>query len=148
MKKVCLFLMVVIGISAAVYGQTTVNPSSLYVFFSADNADLTKVSPELAIQNSQVFTKLAQDLLDNPKHRLLIDGRANAVLGTEEEEIKVLKPLSLDRATAAKDFLIKYYGINRDQLIISGGSGSTYPVSTNPSESYKNRCAVFFIINP
>jgi outer membrane protein OmpA-like peptidoglycan-associated protein len=145
MKKACLLFMVIIGIAAAVYGQTTVRSDPLYIFFSANSADLTKVSPELAIQNSQAFTRVAQILLDNPQYRLLIDGHANAVDGTIKEEIEALRPLSMNRATVVADFLVKYYGIDKDRLIVSA-FGSTYPVTTNPQEAYKNRSVVFLII--
>jgi hypothetical protein len=110
------------------------NPSgSLYVVFPGNGSNLGAVSTALAVQNTAAFEGAARLLLDNPRHRLLVDGHANAILGTDREERNELKPLSQRRAQAVVDFLVKYYGISRDRLIIvaSGGSAPTASARLN-----------------
>jgi outer membrane protein OmpA-like peptidoglycan-associated protein len=88
---------------------------------------------------------VAKLLLDNPKYRLLVDGHANPVLGTSEEEEKSLKPLSEQRAKQAADFLVTYYKIDRRRIILTG-AGGIYPFGDkDPSH---NRRVSFFIVQP
>jgi outer membrane protein OmpA-like peptidoglycan-associated protein len=145
MKKLCVLLVVLTGISA-IYAQSAGNGDEpLYIVFPANSADLKAVRGELAIQNSQTFTKVAQLLLENPKYRILVDGHANPVIGTREEENTALKPLSAKRAQAAVDFLVTYYGVERRRLVpISDGSKS----NLSGNSARLNRQVSFSLIPP
>jgi hypothetical protein len=115
------------------FAQT--NPSgSLYIVFPGYGANLGAVSTELAVQNAAAFASAAQTLLENPRYRLLVDGHANPVLKTAVEERDELKPLSQQRAQAVADFLVTYYGINKNRLIIvsSGGSAPAAQAASSP----------------
>jgi hypothetical protein len=105
------------------FAQT--NPSgSLYVVFPGFGANLGTVPTELAVQNAAAFASAAQTLLENPRYRLLVDGHANPLRGTAAEERDELKPLSQQRAQAVADFLVNYYGIARNRLIVVSSGGS------------------------
>jgi hypothetical protein len=114
------------------------NPSgSLYVVFPGYGASLEAVPTALAVQNTSAFESAARLLLENPRYRLLVDGHANPVLGTAVEERNELKPLSQRRAQAVVDFLVTYYSINKNRLIIvaSGGIAPTAPADSDPNLS-------------
>lgn len=145
MKKWCCLVVVLMGI-AGVYAQSTGSGDEpLYIVFPANSADLKTVRTKMGIDNSQVFTKVAQLLAENPTYRILVDGHANPVMKTKAEEKDALKPLSTKRAEAAADFLVTYYGIDRSRLILSG-AGGTYPFGN--SDPSLNRRVSFFIIQP
>jgi hypothetical protein len=112
------------------------NPSgSLYIVFPGFGTNLGTVPTELAVQNAEAFAGAARALLENPRYRLLVDGHANPVLKTAAEERNELKPLSQQRAQAVADFLVSYYGIARNRLIIvaSGGSAPAAPAASDPN---------------
>jgi outer membrane protein OmpA-like peptidoglycan-associated protein len=87
------------------------------------------------VQNAAAFASAARLLLENPRYRLLIDGHANPLVGTAAEERDELKPLSQRRAQAVADFLVSYYGIARNRLIIvaSGGSAPAAQAASDPN---------------
>jgi outer membrane protein OmpA-like peptidoglycan-associated protein len=122
------------------------NPSgSLYVVFPGFGANLGTVSTELAVQNAAAFTNAAQLLLENPRYRLLVDGHANPLLGTDAEERDTLKPLSQQRAQAVADFLVTYYGIARARLIIVASGGSA-PAAQAASDPKLNRAVTLTLV--
>jgi len=127
-----------------VYAQST-GGESLFIVFPANTADLKTVTQEQAIQNAQIFTKVAQLLLNNPQHRILIDGHANPVQGTSIEEREALKPLSAQRAEAAADVLVEQYRVDRNRLILTGAGGK-FPSETN--DPSLNRRVSFIVIGP
>jgi len=143
MKKLLFLLCLTVCISA-IYAQSA-DGESLFVVFSPDSADLKAVSPEQAIRNSKMFTSVAQLLLDNPRYRILIDGHANPVEKTFDEENKSLKPLSERRAEAAANFLVEYFRVERHRIIITG-AGGRYPLGTNDPSF--NRRVRFLAILP
>jgi outer membrane protein OmpA-like peptidoglycan-associated protein len=143
-KKTAVFAVAFILAAASVFSQTTGNSDEpLYIVFSANSAELKEVGSEVAIRNSQVFIKVAQLLLENADYRILIDGHANPVEKTRQEETGSLRPLSVRRAEATANFLITYYGVDRSRLVLTGAGGG-YPFGdTDPA---LNRRVSFFII--
>ena len=137
-----LVILAVFLLASTVYAQS---PASgvLSVHFPPNSADLRAVSTDQAIANLLAFTQIAKLLADNPQTRVLIDGHANAVLGTETEEMEMLRPLSQQRAEAAASFIIEYFHIDQHRLIISAAGGA-YPVSTR--DGSLNRRVSFTII--
>jgi outer membrane protein OmpA-like peptidoglycan-associated protein len=123
----------------------TEKQDGLYIVFPADSADLQKVTGGAAIRNAQSFTKAAQILLENSQYRMLVDGHANPVIKTSQEETDALRPLSIRRAEAAADFLVKYYGVDPQRLILNGAGGG-YPFG-NKDPSLDRRVS-FFVITP
>lgn len=137
--------MVVLTAVSGAYAQTAGNDEPLFIVFPGDSADLKAVETKTAIQNHETFLKVAQILVDNPQYRILIDGHANPVSGTTSEESGTLKPLSERRASAAADFLVNYYKVDRRRLILTGAGGG-YPFGD--SNQSRNRRVSFFVITP
>jgi len=121
MKKLFFVLIAVVSTSV-VYAQSS-QVESAHVLFSGNSANLGAVSPELALQNQRVLVEIAQVLLENPGYRILIDGHANPVLRTTREERNILSSLSLQRATAVANYLVEFFGIGRQRLILTGNGG-------------------------
>ena len=143
MKKLYFVLMAAfVGISA-VYAQAG---DPLFILFPPYSADLTAVDAEQAIENAEAFTGIAQILVDNPNYRILVDGHANPVLGSNREEVNTLRPLSLRRAEAAAAFLVQYYNVDANRLIVNG-AGGRYSPDTNLDRSYSRRVS-FVVIQP
>ena len=141
MKKLFFILMVLVSFS--VYAQSPAETPSVY--FTPYSADLRDVSTEMAISNFQTFAQVARLLADNPQYRVLVDGHANAVLGTTTEEREMLRPLSRQRAEAAAEFLAAYFNIGWHRLIVSGAGGN-YPLSG--LDGSLNRRVSFTVVRP
>ena len=131
MKKKWLIIsvpvLVVLSIVCFVFVRNPTAGSSS-VFFPPDSANLRAVSTSQAVTNMQTFTRVARQLARSPQSRVLIEGHANAVLGTETEERQTLMPLSQQRAEAAANFLVSNFHIDRNRIIISAAGGG-YPAS-------------------
>ena len=142
MKRLFLVLVAVIAVST-VYAQNS-RAEPMRILFPPNSADLRGVSSELAIQNQQNLTEIAQILLNNPQYRVLIDGHANPVQRTAREETESLLPLSVRRATAVADALVELFRIERRRIIITG-AGGRYAAG---SDGAQNRRVSFFLITP
>ena len=145
MKKLFFVVAIVTVVSMATHAQDDTDRESLYILFSANSASLTAVGTEQAIVNQLILIQVVELLQDNPEYRLLIDGHANSVLGTAREERDALLPLSRQRAEAVANFLVEYYGISRNRLIIAGAGGG-FPIDDN--DGTQNRRVSFLLIPP
>ena len=141
MKRL-VFVLIAAALTSAAYAQSPQVESSMQVLFSGNSANLRTVGPELALQNQRVFAEVAQILLDNPGYRVLIDGHANPVLGTTREERNVLSSLSQQRAAAVANYLVEFFKIDRQRLILTGDGGRFAR-----DDSSQNRRVSFFIIS-
>ena len=133
------FVFLVLLLTTAAFAQSPAGS----ILFPPNSSNLRAVSATQAIANSQTFTQVARMLADNPRARVLIDGHANAVLGTVAEERNTLRPLSRRRAEVAANFLAENFRIDRSRIIISGAGGS-YPASA--TDGSLNRRVSFSII--
>ena len=140
MKRLFIVLIAVVSVFT-VHAQNSY-VESLYILFPANSANLRGVSSELALQNQKVFAEIVQILLENPQYRILIDGHANPVLGTNREETGTLIPLSMQRATAVANYLVEFYKIDRQRLILTGAGGRY----ASENDAAQNRRVSFFII--
>jgi len=142
MKKMWLVLVgLVMGI-CAVHAQNT----SLFILFPGNSSDLETISTDQAIENNKVFTEVARILAENPHQRILVDGHANPVVGTSQEERDVLVALSQQRAVAAAEFLAKYYNIDPRRIIVASAGGRLAESGTD--EAHLNRRVNFFVVEP
>ena len=145
-KKRAGFIIVLMFAAVLAFSQAVVNSDEpLYILFPSNSADLKGVSKEIAIRNAQVFTKVAQLLLENTDYRILVDGHANPVEKTRKEENSSLRPLSVRRAEATASFLATYYGVDRQRLVLTGAGGG-YPFGD--ADEASNRRVSFFVIPP
>ena len=144
MKKI-FFVIAIVTVVSMAYAQDDMDRESLYILFSANSASLNAVGTEQAVINQLILLQVVQLLLDNPEHRILIDGHANSVVGTSREERDTLLPLSKQRAEAVANYLVEYYGISRNRLIISSAGGS-FPLDDR--DGAQNRRVSFLLIPP
>ncbi|MBQ8013195.1 MAG: OmpA family protein [Treponema sp.] len=117
------------------------------------NGKVTKpgITEAQAANNERILKRIAQILKKFKDYRVTVEGHANSVTGTEEEETTnkhglALEPLSKDRAEFVKNKL-KSYGVSGDRLS-SVGRGGRQPVAArgDKDNAWKNR-RVEFILN-
>jgi outer membrane protein OmpA-like peptidoglycan-associated protein len=90
-------------------------------------------------RNMEALVAAAGFLKDYPEYAVHITGYANPVLGTEEEQMGRLIPLSLERAVFVRDELARL-GVDPGRITVSGAGGTP---ETNRDAFWKNRRAEF-----
>ena len=106
------------------------------------------------VEDERVLQRIADILNKFKEYNVVIEGHANNLSNTEEEETATvlngmpnipLVPLSKDRAEYVKSRLVKY-GVNESRLT-TDGKGGRYPVapSTDRNVSWKNRRVEFIL---
>lgn len=132
------------------------------IIFRADKADFVGkdkdavhgLSSEVITNNERVLQRIADILNKFKDYNVVIEGHANNLSNTEEEETATvlngqpnipLVPLSKERAEYVKSRLIKY-GVNESRLT-TDGKGGRFPVapSTDRNVSWKNRRVEFIL---
>ena len=132
------------------------------IIFRADKADFVGkdkdavhgLSADVITNNERVLQRVADILNKFRDYNVVIEGHANNLSNTEEEETATvlngqpnipLVPLSKDRAEYVKSRLVKY-GVNESRLSTEGKGGG-YPVapSTDRNVSWKNRRVEFIL---
>ena len=132
------------------------------IIFRADKADFVGkdkdavhgLSADVIMNNERVLQRIADILNKFKEYNVVIEGHANNLSNTEEEETATvlngkpnipLVPLSKDRAEYVKSRLVKY-GVSENRLT-TDGKGGRYPVapSTDRDVSWKNRRVEFIL---
>lgn len=132
------------------------------IIFRADKADFVGkdkdpkygLSADVITNNERVLQRVADILNKFKEYNVVIEGHANNLSNTEEEETATvlngqpnipLVPLSKDRAEYVKSRLVKY-GVNENRLT-TDGKGGRFPVapSTDRNVSWKNRRVEFIL---
>lgn len=132
------------------------------IIFRADKADFVGkdkdavhgLAADVITNNERVLQRVADILNKFRDYNVVIEGHANNLSNTEEEETATvlngqpnipLVPLSKDRAEYVKSRLVKY-GVNESRLT-TDGKGGRYPVapSTDRNVSWKNRRVEFIL---
>lgn len=132
------------------------------IIFRADKADFVGkdkdavhgLSNDVITNNERVLQRVADILNKFKEYNVVIEGHANNLSNTEEEETATvlngkpnipLVPLSKDRAEYVKSRLVKY-GVSESRLT-TDGKGGRYPVapSTDRNVSWKNRRVEFIL---
>ena len=132
------------------------------IIFRADKADFVGkdkdakygLDEDVITNNERVLQRVADILNKFKEYNVVIEGHANNLSNTEEEETATvlngqpnipLVPLSKDRAEYVKSRLVKY-GVNENRLT-TDGKGGRYPVapSTDRNVSWKNRRVEFIL---
>ncbi len=95
--------------------------------------------------NIRVLNRVAKILTKFSDYRVLIEGNANNMTGTSEEELEVQK-LSAERAQFVLDWLVRE-GINENRLSATGNGGKNMLVSPwDAVNRWKNRRVEFILI--
>ena len=119
-----------------------------YVYFASNIAGFSGLDLRIVENNYRLLREIANFLQLNPEYNLVIEGHANPVIKTKNEEDATLNPLSLKRAELVANTLINY-GIDRKRLIIAGSGGAKTLVPWPEREYWKlNRRVEFMLVRP
>lgn len=116
------------------------------IIFRENNADFIGLPAATVEKNEQVLKRVAEILNKFKDYRVVIEGHANNVTGTQKEEEEDLLPLSNARAEAVMKILSDY-GVNSSRLS-TVGRGGTQPVVPRSDRNnwWKNRRVEFILI--
>jgi len=121
------------------------------IIFAPDSASLQTTDPEVNGKNEKVLDRLAEILKKYDTYNIRIEGYAVSVywndpVKAKEEQQQVLIPLSLSRANAVKEALVKR-GVDGNR-ISTVGLGASNPVVPNSDiqDRWKNRRVEFILI--
>lgn len=97
-------------------------------------------------RNEAIIDRLIEVFSKYPQYRIVIEGHANNISGTEREEVEELQPLSTGRAQAVKDQLVER-GMDPDRVDVVGKGGTIPLVPFSDEENrWKNRRVEFILI--
>lgn len=110
--------------------------------FDANKATFDSLTAREKRGNDEAIKLIANALQKYKQYRIIIEGHAHNVSGTEEEEFEELLPLSKARAEAIMAILIEE-GVSASKMTAVGKGGSE-PISTEPR---RNRRVEFKLVN-
>lgn len=116
------------------------------IYFDANAATFNELSKEQAAENKETLDSIAKQVLELSKDiQIEVQGYANNVSNTEEENEKELLPLSKDRADVIKKELAKR-GLKENNLT-SVGFGGANPIAAWEDQAHwwKNRRVEFIV---
>ncbi len=121
------------------------------IVFAPNAPSILSDNTEPAIKNQQILKRLAVVLNRFSSYKVQVEGHANVTRfqsaeSIQEEDTKFLRPLSLGRANAVKDQLVKF-GVSASRLSVEGMGGSR-PVAafTDRDNIWKNRRVEFILL--
>ena len=115
------------------------------LFFSKNGAVFSGLSREQIRQNEKTIDKAVELIKEHPECKVIIEGYANNISGTEEEDRTACQPLSLWRAEYIKKELTKR-GIAADRIETVGKGGANPLASRSDRDNWwKNRRVEFVI---
>lgn len=114
--------------------------------FDPDAATFNKLSDEQIRANHETLDEVAQQIKEHPGAKVIIEGYANNVSGTEKEDREELIPLSQKRAEAIIEELAKR-GID-PEILTAKGMGGANPIAARRDRDnwWKNRRVEFRIV--
>lgn len=129
----CVYIFIVSG----VFAQDVFFPP---IIFAPDRADFEGLPADLLRANEKNLDEIASVVKSIPnERRLMIVGNANRIAGTEKEEVEQLGPLSMGRANAVAEFLVKR-GVDAARIVTAAsGSGWRQAPMSRKDEAYANR---------
>ena len=116
-----------------------------YVYFGSNIARFTGLDRKTVENNYRLLREIAVFLNQNIEYSLIIEGHANPVTLTEDEEAMSLNPLSIERAELIANNLIQN-GVDRKRLIIAGSGGSKTLVPWADRENWSLNRRVEFVL--
>ncbi|MDR0561488.1 MAG: OmpA family protein [Spirochaetaceae bacterium] len=117
-----------------------------YIYFASNTANFSGLDATTVKNNGNLLKELASFMNHNTEYQLVIEGHANPVENTKNEEEMSLNPLSIKRAEVVANTLISS-GIERKRLIIAGSGGTKTVASWTDREHWNlNRRVEFMLI--
>jgi len=116
------------------------------IIFRQDAPDFNRLASATVENNERVLRRIAAILNKFRDYRVQVEGHANPVLRTEEEERVELQPLSEARARAVVNMLVEF-GVARSRLSYVGMGGTRPIVRFEDRDNWwKNRRVEFILI--
>jgi len=116
------------------------------IVFRENAADFNGIPTDRLDNNIRVLRRIAEILNRFRDYKVKVEGHANPVARTADEERKELQPLSEARAQAVLDRLVEY-GVARNRLSSVGMGGTRTVVPYNDRDNWwKNRRVEFILI--
>lgn len=116
------------------------------IHFDSDLPTFNLISAEMRQENIEVVDAIADKILDFGKDvNVLVEGYANNVSNTEEENIRELIPLSQARADAVKEMLYES-GVRRSRLSSTGRGGANPIADWEDTENWWRNRRVEFVL--
>ncbi len=116
------------------------------IFFDPNNASFEKITQAQREVNEDTFDILSKHLNKFTTYEIIVEGHANNVSGTEEEDINELIPLSTERAEKIVTELSNR-GVARNRMTAVGKGGSQPLASReNRTQWWKNRRVEFVLV--
>jgi len=116
------------------------------IIFRPNANDFNGLDESVVSKNTYVLKRVAQILNKFTDYQVQVEGHANSITGSEDEEKKELIPLSTLRAQAVMKILIKN-GVRSSRLSAIGMGGSRPIASLNDRDNWwKNRRVEFILI--
>ncbi|WP_304225344.1 FlgD immunoglobulin-like domain containing protein [Gracilinema caldarium] len=116
------------------------------IIFRENGADFNSLPQEKVDNNIRVLKRIAEILNKFRDYKVKVEGHANPVTRTAQEENQELKPLSEARAKAIMDLLIQF-GVDRNRLSYVGMGGTRPVVRWEDRDNWwKNRRVEFILI--
>lgn len=113
------------------------------ISFDPDAATFDTLTDRQKRSNAMILKTVVKGLKKFDKYTIIVQGHANNVSGTEEEEINELIPLSKARAQAIKQELIKL-GISGKRMKVEG-KGGREPIASG-EDAARNRRVEFILV--
>jgi len=116
------------------------------IVFRENAADFNGIPPDRAENNIRVLRRVAEILNRFRDYKVQVEGHANPVAQTQQEERNELQPLSEARAQTVLNILVDY-GVTRNRLSSVGMGGTRPVVQHNDRDNWwKNRRVEFILI--
>ncbi|MDR2901096.1 MAG: OmpA family protein, partial [Treponema sp.] len=116
------------------------------IIFRQNAADFQNIPKDNLDNNIRVLRRIAEILNKFRDYKVQVEGHANPVLRTPEEETDELQPLSEARAESVVNMLVEY-GVNRSRLTSMGIGGSRPVIQWEDRDNWwKNRRVEFILI--
>jgi outer membrane protein OmpA-like peptidoglycan-associated protein len=116
------------------------------IVFAAERGDFSGLDEDVLANNERILRRIAEVLNKFSDYKVTVEGHANPVTRTAEEESSELRPLSELRAKAVVAELIRY-GVAGERLSAAGMGGSQPVVPYEDRDGWwKNRRVEFILI--
>lgn len=116
------------------------------IVFAAEKGTFEGLPEDVLANNERILRRIAQVLNKFIAYKVTVEGHANPVLRTAQEETAELRPLSELRAKAVVEELVRY-GVTRERLNAAGMGGSRPVVPYEERDGWwKNRRVEFILI--
>jgi outer membrane protein OmpA-like peptidoglycan-associated protein len=141
MKKYTIVAVALLLLGGVLFAQNDLIGTQCTIYYSGEHPDFTGLSAKTLDANKQCLDKVISTLKANKALAVRVDGYANPVKGTSQEQTKSLLPLSRDRASYICTYL-ELFGISRNRIKVNYHGGSSSLTGPASMQGWMNRRVV------